>query len=104
MIEFMILVFFEELNKILLLFTGLPMISHSRNHLMFYSPKYFPNTMHFATLGYGSNPLIQQYRSAFLQKLENFWRTQIGGEIPSADFLLLPDIHSRLLSHIRPIQ
>lgn len=55
--------------------------------------------MHLSTLGYTPNPLISEYSSAFLLKLQGLWKTHIHSDVPSDDFLLYPDIHSLLLSY-----
>ncbi len=57
---------------------------------------------YFSILGYTPNPLIEKYQDAFVSKLENIWSSQIGGDIPSRDFLLYPDIHGLLLASSRP--
>lgn len=51
-----------------------------------------------STLWYLQNPLIAKYRDLFLKKLQYFWKRDISSDIPEQDFLLLPDIHSLLLS------
>jgi hypothetical protein len=57
---------------------------------------------HLLTLGYTPNPLVETYQDAFLEKLQRLWIAQIGGNMPSRDFLLYPDIHGLLLASVRP--
>lgn len=57
---------------------------------------------HFATLGYRPNSLIEKYQQAFVDKLQNIWKVQIDQDVPSADFLLFPDVHGLLLASQRP--
>ncbi len=56
---------------------------------------------HLSTLGYTPNPLINRYQNAFLEKLKNIWKVEIGWDIPPDDFLLYPDVHWLLLASVR---
>ncbi len=56
---------------------------------------------YLSTLGYYPNVFLEQYRQAFVSKLQRIWSIQIWWDIPCAEFLLHPDIHSRLLADSR---
>ncbi len=52
---------------------------------------------HPYTLGYESNTIIEKYQQAFFHILEKLWYEQVWGKVPEREFLLSPEIHSRLL-------
>ncbi|MBC7498343.1 hypothetical protein H7170_01745 [Candidatus Gracilibacteria bacterium] len=56
---------------------------------------------YLSTLGYNPNILLEKYRKLFVSKTRKIWNMHIGGDIPCDEFLLHPDIHSRLLASMR---
>ncbi len=57
--------------------------------------------MYYSTLGNIKNPILDKYRSNFLEKLRKLWIEYITSEEPKDNFLLSPDIHYFLLTLVR---
>jgi hypothetical protein len=52
----------------------------------------------FSTLGSVDNPLIAEYQSKFILKLQGIWSERFPDlAIPDNEFLLYPDIHNQIL-------
>ncbi len=56
---------------------------------------------YLSTLGYNPNILLEKYRKLFVSKTRKIWSEHIWWDIPCDEFLLHPDIHSRLLNSVR---